>query len=268
MLTSIRQVHEEFFKVFYRTKVNVNGSLKDIPCRYARKSSYDYSEEQSNQVYPCIVIQDYTPELKEEWYVDVRPYFGGLSSDCLKGFLYNRPVWMSFRYDVSIVSKSFTEFLAMQDHFLQNFVCKVGFLFNKRLTGENAVGDVVPYKVRETDIPRTDGVHEKNYEFTLSAWIYPQTPQEVELVQDIVLTLIRVSPDMESDHVTEDGKVVITADEKEFSNVFKSQFTADEIETILKTTVVSEDVDTIRTIDKYEEGGEYDPRTLYVVKEE
>ena len=75
----------------------------------------------------------------------------------------------------------------MQDYFMQNFVYGVSFLFNQKLDGENAVGDIVPYKVRETTIPRTDGLFEMNYEFTCSVWLYSQTPQEVALVQKIVV---------------------------------------------------------------------------------
>lgn len=190
MITSIKQAHTEFFRIFHEIRIPIKGVLTKIPCRYARKSSFDYAEEQDNQSYPCIAIQDYTPELKEEWYIDMKPYFGGVSSDGLKGFIYRRPVWMSFRYDVSIVSKSYTEFLSMQDYFLEKFVSNVRFLYNQKLSGEDAVGDIVPYTIRETDVPRTDGVFEKNYEFNLSVWVYPQEPQEVsDLVEKISLEL-------------------------------------------------------------------------------
>jgi hypothetical protein len=97
------------------------------------------------------------------------------------------PVRMEFRYDVSIVSKSYNEFLAMQDYFNSTFVSQTGFLFNKKVVDGDEVGDVVLYTVRPTDIPRTDGVYEMNYEFTLKPWIYAVKPKEVELVQAIIL---------------------------------------------------------------------------------
>lgn len=187
MLTTIRQVNEQFFRKFYGLKMQIGGAEKVVLCRYAKKSSYDYVEEQANQIYPCIVIQDYTPTPKDEWYVDMHSYFGGKSLNGLTGYLYQRPIWMEFRYDVSIVAKSYNDFISMQDYFMQNFVYGVRFLFNQRLDGENAVGDIVPYKVRETTIPRTDGLFEMNYEFTCSVWLYSQTPQEVALVQKIVV---------------------------------------------------------------------------------
>ena len=97
---------------------------------------------------------------------------------------------MEFRYDVSIVAKSYNDFISMQDYFMQNFVYGVRFLFNQKLDGENAVGDIVPYEVRETTIPRTDGLFEMNYEFTCSVWLYSQTPHEVALVQQIVVNAL------------------------------------------------------------------------------
>ena len=187
MLTTIRQVNEQFFRKFYGLKMQIGGAEKVVLCRYAKKSSYDYVEEQANQTYPCIVIQDYTPTPKDEWYIDMHSYFGGKSLDGLTGYLYQRPIWMEFRYDVSIVAKSYNDFISMQDYFMQNFVYEVRFIFNQKLEGENTVGDIVPYKVRGTNIPRTDGLFEMNYEFTCSVWLYSQTPQEVALVQKIVI---------------------------------------------------------------------------------
>ena len=189
MLTSIRQVNEEFFRTFYGIKIPIKGVETPILCRYAKKSSYDYVEEQDNQQYPCIAIQDFTPTPKKEWYIDMKAYFGGTSADGLVGYLYQRPIWMEFRYDVSIAAKGYNEYMAMQDYFMENFVYGKRFIFCKRLTGEDMVGEIVPYEIRDTDIPRTDGVFEKNYEFTLSVWLHPQKPEEVELIQKIVVSL-------------------------------------------------------------------------------
>lgn len=190
MLTRIKQVHSEFFKLFHNLQINLKGVPTKVPVRYAKKSSEDYTEEQDNQVYPCIAIQDYPPVPKDDWFIDMRPYFGGLSSRGLKGFLYQRPIWMEFRYDVSVVSKSSIEFMDLQDYFLSHFVYRKQFLFNQKLTGDDAVGDVVPFSVRATDIPRTDGVHETNYEFTLSVWVYPVDAIEVDTITGVVLNLI------------------------------------------------------------------------------
>ena len=191
MLTSIKQVDTEFFKQFH--SLTIPGLSKQAHFRFYKKSAEDYTEEDPNQVYPCIAVQNYTPTLKEEWFVDMKEYFGGLSPDGQQGFLYRRPVWFEFRYDVSIASKSYNDHTALVNYFQSHFVCgKLQFLFNKRLDGELAVGDVVPFTVRTTDIPRIDGVYETNYEFTLSAWLYLVEPEEVATIQQAILELVQV----------------------------------------------------------------------------
>lgn len=187
MLTSIRQVNEEFFRKFYGLKMKIGGEMNTVLCRYAKKSSHDYVEEQDNQIYPCIIIQDFSPNPKSEWYIDMHAYFGGKSLDGLKGYLYQRPIWMEFRYDVSIVAKSYNDHISMKDYFMEHFVYGKRFVFNEKLGGDDLVGDIVPYEVRDTDLPRTDGVFETNYEFTCSAWLYPRKPEEIDLLMAIVI---------------------------------------------------------------------------------
>lgn len=272
MLTTIRQVNEEFFRKFYGLKIPIGDTEKHILCRYAKKSSYDYSEEQDNQIYPCIAIQDYTPVLKKEWYIDMYSYFGGKSLDGLKGYLYKRPIWMEFRYDVSIASKSYIEFIAMQDYFVENFVYGKRFIFNSHLSGEDEVGDIVPYEIRETDIPRTDGVFEMNYEFTCSVWVYPQKPEEVDTIQYIILSAQprNIMKEIKT-LISSDNKVLITKDGYLYgvSSIFQSKFTAAEIENILNKAVLSSEYDTIRrmTLQEYELLEVKDPKTLYVLIE-
>lgn len=268
MLTTIRQVNEEFFRKFYGLKMNIGGTEQVVLCRYAKKSSYDYVEEQETQIYPCIAIQDYTPTPKREWYIDMHAYFGGKSLDGLTGFLYQRPIWMEFRYDVSIASKNYNAFISMQDYFMENFVYGKRFVFNAQLSGEDLVGDIVPYTIRETDIPRTDGVYEMNYEFTCSVWLYPQKPEEVSLIRHIVLRCAPKGTEFESYRITSDGKVVYTKDGVMLgvgSSVIG--MTSSDIEQTLKTAVTSEDVDYIKVLQEDEEVDEKDERTLYMTKE-
>lgn len=257
MLTSIRQVNEEFFRKFYGLKMPMGGVEKSVLCRYAKKSSHDYVEEQANQIYPCIVIQDYSPNPKKEWYIDMHAYFGGKSLDGLTGYLYQRPIWMEFRYDVSVVAKGYNDFISMQDYFMENFVYGRRFIFDAHLSGEDLVGDIVPYEVRGTDIPRTDGIFEKNYEFTCSVWLYPQKPEEVTLIQNIV---IRSNAGRNRAYaITEDDKVLFDKD----GEVIEA---SPEFEELLETVVISDDVDDIKVDIPDEE--EKDDRTLYVKTEE
>lgn len=266
MLSTIRQVNEEFFRKFYGLKVTIGGKEKTILCRYAKRSSYDYAEEQDNQMYPCIVIQDYTPTPKKEWFIDMHAYFGGKSLDGLDGYLYQRPIWMEFRYDVSVVSKSYNEFISLQDYFVENFVYGKRFLFNEQLSGEDAVGDVVPYTVRETSIPRTDGVFETNYEFTCSVWLYPRKAEEVSLIQNIIL---RGNNEKASASyvITKDNKVLYTEEGVVIGATSDTvPFSAEEVSEILRTAVTSEDGVKIKIATKDTERTDAD--TLYMVVED
>ena len=187
MLTSISQVNGEFFKLFFGTRITVDGKEISIPNRYSKKSSRDYVEEQDNQIYPCIATLDYTPVPKEEWFVDMKTNIEGYSSDNLRAYILMKPIWMEFKYDVSIASKSYKEHVALQDYFLKTFVYGKRFIFDKRIIEGDVVGDIVPYKIRTTDIPRTDGVFETNYEFTLSVWLYVADVEDVETVQTLMI---------------------------------------------------------------------------------
>jgi len=188
MFTTIEQVHEEFFKLFFNYPLEIEGEPQSVYFRYAKKSGLDYAEEDDNQSYPCIVIQDYSPELKDSWFVDLKKYLGEYSEDGLKAYLYSRPVWMDFRYDVSICAKSYFEYKALQQSFLKQFQTQGRLILNKTDLGvDGEVGEVVPFKVIATDIPREDGVSETNYEFSLSVWVSPTTKEEVDVVTQVIL---------------------------------------------------------------------------------
>lgn len=188
MIYSVKQAHEEFYRKFWGISVQVKGEEVKVPLTYARQSSYDYSEASPNQSYPCIAVYDYPPVLKDNWYVDTRPFFSGADiHDSTIGYLEHRPVWLEFRYDVSIACLGYSEYLALQDYFTRNFLSEVRFLYNKKGEGYDEVGDVVPYKVSATDISRTDGVYETNYEFVLSVWVHSKDSQVVDLIQKVAV---------------------------------------------------------------------------------
>jgi len=190
MFTSIDQVNEEFFKLFFNYPLVIDGEAQVVHFRYAKKSGFDYVEEDDNQIYPCIVIQDYSPELRDSWFVDLKKYLGEFSEDGLKAYLYQRPIWMDFRYDVSICAKNYFEYKALQQSFLRQFQTQGRLILDKTDLGVNGeVGEVVPFKVIATDIPRGDGVSETNYEFSLAVWLAPTTKEEVDVVTSIILNI-------------------------------------------------------------------------------
>ena len=191
MLYSIADVNEQFFAALQGITIHDAKTKTDKPVwvRYAKESSGDYTESKKPaQVYPCVVIADFTPRLHPDWYVDLHTYAGGLSRDGLTAYIYRRPIRMEFHFDVSIATKSYFDYVALKDFFLTHFQANTRLLLNKRLEGELEVGDIVPYEVRATDIPRNDGVFETNYEFTLSPWVTPITPEQVQVIQELAIS--------------------------------------------------------------------------------
>ena len=184
MISSVLNVQDNFYRLFQG--IEICGSA--VNCRYARKSSGDYTEEQEQQIYPCIAIQDYQPTPDRRHYIDLKKYHGARNLAGTLIELVRQPMWMNFKFDVSIASKSYTEYQMLSDYFLQHFVSEQQFIFNKVDLSElyeGEVGDVVPYEINITDIPRYDGVFETNYEFTLFVWIQITKVEEVAVVKQI-----------------------------------------------------------------------------------
>lgn len=187
MITGIRNLNKEFFKQFHKMQIPMSdGSKLELSARYYKQSSYDYTEN-TDQRYPCVSIQDFAPTIRTGWYVDHREVFLGLSPDKKVGYLGKNPVWLEARFDVSIASKGYKEFLDIADYFDKKFVYASGFVFNATDIEGSLVGDVVTYSTRVTDIARADGVMERNYEFTLNPWVYFQEPSEVDLIENIII---------------------------------------------------------------------------------
>lgn len=212
MINSIAQVNREFFSLFQGITIECGDRSFTPHYRYYKRSAQDYSEEQDQVIYPCIVVQDYMPTPKPEWWVDMKSYVGGISKDGSTGYVYKRPVWMNFRYDVSVVSKDYFEFTAMCDHFLTHFVYgDFRFIFNRQFPDtEYEVGDVVPYDVTCTDIPRRDGVYERNFEFNLAVWVYCREPIKLDLVKKVIVGVHKISlpisgPEEQLDWILADG---------------------------------------------------------------
>lgn len=189
MFHKIIDVHTAVFKYFSERISEELG----VSVRYARKSSHDYSEEQPQQVYPCVAIQDYAPVPKENWWIEYKAFHRATSVDGKTGYLYYLPLWMDFRYDVSIASKSYTEYLRLQQWFLENTIAEDEITLESFKVGGVETGEPIPIATRAQDVPRTDGVYETSYEITFSVWLYVREPVGIETVQEVCLKLHRIS---------------------------------------------------------------------------
>ena len=129
------------------------------------------------EYYPCLIIQDFTPE------IDKMRIYG---KDFVEGFIdavsgkreyITLPVPMIARFQVSAVSRRQREKTAAMDWFLQNFEFQRPdfLLLNKIETEEGPVGDVVGYTSMFSDVPREDGRYETAYDFTLRTVIHAKS---------------------------------------------------------------------------------------------
>ena len=126
------------------------------------------------EYYPCIVIQDFQPEL------DKRLLYG---KDYVDGYLdkvsgtrelITLPLPMMYRFQVSVVTRRLKEIQSANDWFMQNFSFQRPdcFEFNTIETEEGKIGDIVPYSANFGQVPREDKRFEYSYDFVLNTFIH------------------------------------------------------------------------------------------------
>lgn len=189
MFYKIQEVHTAVFRYFSK---RIQSELPGVNVRYARKSSKDYTEEQQQQLYPCVALQEYSPVPRENWWIEHKAFARASSTDGTTGYLYYLPIFMDFRYDISIAAKSYTEYLQLQQWFLENTIAVDEITLQPHAVGEYEAGEPITIETRAQDIPRTDGVYETNYEVTFQIWLYARQPVGLEAVQNVSIKLHRV----------------------------------------------------------------------------
>ena len=185
MFHKIIEVNTAVFKYFSERLSKELG----VTVRYARKSSYDYTEEQPQQIYPCVAIQDYVPTPRENWWIEHKPFHRANSMDGTTGYLFYLPLWMDFRYDISIASKSYKEYLNLQQWFLENVISEDEITLESFKVGGIETGEPISIESRAQDVPRTDGVYETSYEVTFAVWVFAREPKSVTNIQEVIIRL-------------------------------------------------------------------------------
>ena len=208
MFTTITQVKEAFLKLFYATPiiVSVKGTNTTIPVRYAKKSADNYAEagtgsspDIEQQVYPCIAILDYDPK-KSDMYnlsgfvrlANERDTDNDVKKQVDKATYYYEPLFLTFRFDVGVVSKKFFELEAINNYMYKRFLYTEHLILNKEVIAFEEVGDVVPLSVNPITIERPDGVKETNFEMEISAWVYIADQEDVDLLQTLNISVTPV----------------------------------------------------------------------------
>lgn len=149
--------------------------------------------EQFHEYYPCIVIQDFVPELDRQRLVPKDWVEGAVNyadSEVQKVYL---PIPFNFRFQVSAVVDNTTHMASIFDWFVRKFEAIDGqgfFLFNKVDSPDfGLLGDVVPYTVNYTSLERNDGRHEYVFDFTLKTNLDLKPAEWHTMVEEINLGL-------------------------------------------------------------------------------
>lgn len=202
MFYKISQVKEAFFEMFYKPGVTIypEGSPVPVKVRYAKKSAEDYSEEDQQQEYPVIAIWDFPPTISETFSQNGLIRVAnerdpdentGLNTH---GTLFYEPIRLNFRFDVSFASKSYKHRVALEDYFYKHFLEDERWVLRRNVIDNEEYGEIVSLKFNVTEIPRTDGVHEVNVEMSFDAWVQVQDQVEVDLLQELNITVNPIAP--------------------------------------------------------------------------
>lgn len=147
----------------------LTGETEDFLVRYFNRSGESGTEDLMEYV-PCIVIQDFQPELDRSrlWGKDyVEGYFHAESS---MREIIDLPIPLRQNFQVSVVTRRLKEIQGSQDWFYNNFTLNrpSWFLFNTVDTEEGKVGDVVPYRVDMQNVQRDDTLFKNEFAILLN----------------------------------------------------------------------------------------------------
>lgn len=152
------------------------GGYKDFMVRYYNRSGENPTED-TLEYYPCIVIQDFQPEIDKTQLYGIDYVEGAIDELTGTRERIALPIPMMFKFQVSVVTRRLKDLQSSTDWFLQNFdFQRPGFFqFNSIDTEEGSVGDVVRYNCDFSEVPREDGRFEVAYTFTLKPYIHAKS---------------------------------------------------------------------------------------------
>lgn len=198
------------------------GGTENFMVRYHNRSGAS-SVEDIAEYYPCIVIQDFQPELDKTklWGKD---YVEGIFDEVNSMVeVITLPIPLICRFQVSVVTKRLKEAHSAMDWFFNNFNFQRpgSLLMNKVASEEGDVGDVVQYSATFGEVPREDNRFEYAFTYELDTYIHAKSKPYMynaddgfvggnfyEAIEKIKLSLI-------------------IRDYSEFANVIKENFSID-----------------------------------------
>lgn len=201
-LNSTKEVHTEFFKLFLSKAtikpfagencpfiaVPKGSGTVDVLVRYFNRGGATGVTELPEK-YPCLVIQDYTPEFDVQR-VYVKDWIEGtVNATTKKVQVIKLPMPLTFRYQVSLFSTSKSDNDAMTDYMFRTFGAGSinGCFMLKKVETDN-IGDLgipVPFRSSVATIDREDKRFEWAVDYTLFPFVHLQPSEWKDYIEEI-----------------------------------------------------------------------------------
>ena len=149
------------------------GEMQDFLVRYYNRSG-ENSVEEMKETFPCVVIQDFQPEVDKTKVYGKGWLEGAIDEVSGTRELITLPIPMTFKFLVSGVTNRRKHMESLSDWFMEHLTLHVPgcFVFNKLETDEGFVGDIVPYTCEQSTVPRDDNRFEYQYSFDLDTFVH------------------------------------------------------------------------------------------------
>lgn len=162
------------------------GETADFMVRYYKRSG-ESSAEDVREYYPCIILQDFAPEIDSSmvWDKDwIEGFYDEVRQKRDKVYL---PIPMTYKFQVSAVTKRKKESSGVNDWFLANFISNAPNFFemNRFESSEGVVADIVPYSITATELERDDGRFETVYDFMLKTFIHAKAKSYIFVSDEV-----------------------------------------------------------------------------------
>ena len=161
--------------------------------RYYKRSG-ESAVEDFQEYYPCIVIQNFMPEIDKSRVWGKGTVEGAINEIEGTTELISLPIPLKYRYQVSAVTKRQSDIEAIFAWFLERFTYEVGgdcLELNKIVSPEHGIiADIVPYTFNFHEVERmNDKRFEYVFTFTLMPWVHLRKPKNLPYICDILVSL-------------------------------------------------------------------------------
>ena len=169
-----------------------NGrTVVKIPVRSARKSANDKTQEKV-EIYPQCILDDKMPVPNPAWNrnrqkrVDNYGDFDS-SGKPTTATTFEEPLYLDFAVEVTFFVKDPIHRYSVMDYMMRKYQQSDSICLNAIKLPGGTVGDFVSYTVNHSEVTRSDGIYELNYNFIFHAFVNCTDPDEQDLVKQFNL---------------------------------------------------------------------------------